>query len=1011
MRISNQWVASNFLTVLNRNQTELSRLQLQVSSGKQYSKASENPVNNALAMYHKTEITEGSQYTKNIDRTKEWLDNTDTSLTTLETVLQRARELAVQGANDTLVQQDRDAIAEEIDQLLQQVIDIANTDIGGEYIFGGNDVKTKPISLVSGQTPGALRDIVTYSLGETRKDMNIANVIDIRYAGDSKRLATEITKGVLVDRNVSALEVFYRGTSSSAQPTFGNRLPPLNELTPLAMLNGGRGVQAGVMIVTDSNGIDRKIDLTHVSNLDDVLYAINATGSFKAGIEEVPSDTAAALGIYRSAGPANTLYGLSDPAMMDRNTPLSALNNGLGVPEGFLNINTRDGRNLRVDLSGATTVGGVIDAINAADGGVSVKATYDFIGKRLQITDMTTGTGNFSIESKKTQLYLEDLPSHSAADLGLLRNVGPGGQIVQSYDPAIENEATKLSALNGGKGFETGFIDITGHNGTTTRVDLRQAGTVQDVIDAISSQTGGAQTAHLDPDSKRLVITDTTSGTADFKITEVDGSQPVAVRDMTTVAKSLGLLQGSNNGTIVGSVLMPPALTPASSLSSLVPPPEPGFMVIRGADGKPVQIDLTRASTIQDVLDRVNETGKFEAVWDGVHNRFTIGDISGASGDKGITIEEYTNPARDLGFLTGSMHYTGNVLTGAPITARSLPTLMGSVDLNPAVEESTELASLNSGRTMNKGTNLGFIRITDKAGNFKAIDLRGAKTIKDVLDRINDRTNQLGIEARINSARNGIELIDKTGGPGQMEVIDIDSTTASDLGIKGRTIDSRLVGTDIDPAVNLSTRISSLRVNEGGVPLGEIYVQSGSYSGKIDLSGATTVGDLIEKLTFSDTNFKMAAWVDTDGKRLNLTNTSGEAYIKVRDLGTSDVGSASALGLGGSRSIFETLQDLRDNLYRNDSKAISDENIKTIQEDIERVLKVHAEVGSRTNRVTAAKEKIESITLNLKNMLSEVEDVDMTEAITRMTTIETAFRAALQSGAKILQTTLMDFLG
>jgi flagellin-like hook-associated protein FlgL len=244
-----------------------------------------------------------------------------------------------------------------------------------------------------------------------------------------------------------------------------------------------------------------------------------------------------------------------------------------------------------------------------------------------------------------------------------------------------------------------------------------------------------------------------------------------------------------------------------------------------------------------------------------------------------------------------------------------------------------------------------------------------------------------------------------------MEVIDIDSTTASDLGIKGRTIDSRLVGTDIDPAVNLSTRISSLRVNEGGVPLGEIYVQSGSYSGKIDLSGATTVGDLIEKLTFSDTNFKMAAWVDTDGKRLNLTNTSGEAYIKVRDLGTSDVGSASALGLGGSRSIFETLQDLRDNLYRNDSKAISDENIKTIQEDIERVLKVHAEVGSRTNRVTAAKEKIESITLNLKNMLSEVEDVDMTEAITRMTTIETAFRAALQSGAKILQTTLMDFLG
>ncbi|HNW36540.1 MAG TPA: hypothetical protein PKM25_16500, partial [Candidatus Ozemobacteraceae bacterium] len=581
----------------------------------------------------------------------------------------------------------------------------------------------------------------------------------------------EIEKGVLVDRNVSATEVFFRNSTISSQPTFGDRLAPLNEMMPLAMLNSGRGVQAGVMIITDSNGIDRKIDLTHVTRLDDVLYAINSTGSFKAGIEEVPSDTATALGIYKSAGPANTLYGLSDPAMMDLDTPLSDLNNGLGVPEGFLNINTRDGRNLRVDISGASTVGDVVNAINAVDSGYSLKATYDFIGKRLQITDTTLGKGDFTIESKKTQLYLNDLPAHSAADLGILRNVGVGNQIVQSYDPAIENESTKLSALNGGKGFETGYIDVTGHDGSTTRVDLTQAGTVQDVIDAINTQTGGAQTALLDPVSKRLVITDTTVGAADLKIEEVHGNQAVKVRDMTTVARSLGLLQRSNNGTVVGSVLTPPALTAASSLSSLIPPPETGFISIRGADGNAVSIDLTQASTIQNVLDRINETGKFEATWDAANNRFVVGDISGAVGDNGLTIEEYTNPARDLGFLKGSTNYTTDTLTGAPIMSKSLPTLMGSIDLNPAVDETTELASLNAGRTMNKGTSLGFIRITDKAGNFKAIDMRGAKTIKDVLDRINDRTNGLGVEARINSSRNGIEIVDKNGGPGQLEVI------------------------------------------------------------------------------------------------------------------------------------------------------------------------------------------------------------------------------------------------
>ncbi len=1008
MRVSNQWVANSFLTVLNKNHTALSKLQVQISSGKQYSLASENPVSNALSMAYKTQISETSQYKKNISTTTTWLNSSDSALTTLETILQRARELAVRGANDTLVQADRDAIAAEINELIKNVADIANTNVNGEYIFSGHDVKTQTINLVGGKTAGAMNDIVTFSTGQLRQDINIGNNVDVSYGGDSKKLTGEIDRHVLATRNVTGTELFFRSGTISPQPTFGTELPTLNGMMPLSVLNDGNGVQAGVILVKDSNGIERKIDLTHVNRLEDVLYLIGQTGSFEAGIEEVPSDTAAALGIHKSGAAGNLILGLSDPAMLDRDTPLSKLNSGLGVPQGFLSINTRDGRNLRVDLSGAATVGNVIDAINAADGGNSISAAYDFIGKRLQIVDNTQGTNEFSIESKRTQLYIKDLPSHTAADLNILRNVGSGSQIVQNYDPAVENENTLLSTLNGGKGFETGYLDITGHDGTTTRVDLTAAATIRDVIDAINTQTGGAQTALLDPTSKRLVINDTTVGTGDFKIEEVNGAQPVSVRDMTTVAANLGLLQHSTNGTIIGSVLAPGGLTPASQLSTLTPPPEIGTIVIRGGDGAPTSIDLTQASTIQDVLDRINETGKFKAVWDSTYNRFEVADVSGADGDKGFTIEERTNTARDLGFLAGAMNHTTSTLTGTPITSKALPTLLGSVDLNPAVDETTELSALNSGRTLNKGANLGVIRITDKAGNFRAIDLRGAKTIKDVLDKINDRTNGIGVEARINANRNGIDIVDKTGGSGWLEVIDIGSSAAADLGIFGKTIETQIRGADIDPAVTASTKIDLLRVNEGGVPLGKVYVQSGDYSGTIDLTGVKTVGELMEKLSTTDSNFNMAAWVDSDGKRLNITNTKGQAYIKVRDLG--ETATASSLGLGGSRSIFETLVDLRDNLYRNDSKAISEESIKVIQEDIERVLKVHAEVGSRINRLDYAKEKAETINLNLSKMLSEVEDIDMTEAITRMTQYETAFQAALQTGAKLLQTTLMDFL-
>jgi flagellar hook-associated protein 3 FlgL len=206
----------------------------------------------------------------------------------------------------------------------------------------------------------------------------------------------------------------------------------------------------------------------------------------------------------------------------------------------------------------------------------------------------------------------------------------------------------------------------------------------------------------------------------------------------------------------------------------------------------------------------------------------------------------------------------------------------------------------------------------------------------------------------------------------------------------------------------MNTAISSLR--DGSVPTGKVYVQSGSFSGEIDLSGAKTVGEIIDKLSNTDANFNLQAWISDDGKRLNLTNTAGEAYIKVRDVGSSGTGSASALGLGNTPSVFTSLMDLRDNLLRNDAKAISEISIAKIDEDLKRVLDLHAEVGSKTNRVDASREKQENITLNLKKMLSSVENIDMAEAIVRMTELETAYQAALQVGAKVLQTTLMDFL-
>jgi flagellin-like hook-associated protein FlgL len=1164
-RISNQWVVNSFLRVLNRNHSDLSKLQVQVSSGKQIQTASDNPVNNALSMQFKTEVYEHNQYSKNISRVTEWLDNTDGVMTSLESALQRARELAVQGANDTLVQSDRDAIAMEIDQILQHVIDIANTDVGGEYLFAGADTRTKPISTQDGQTPYSMTDIVTYAMGEARDAMNLANILGVDYNGDARKLLTEIEKGVLLSKNVTGSEVFFRGDPIVPQPLFAERAPPLTQLTRLETFNKGEGVQAGSIVLTDSNGIDHWIDLKDARRIDEMLFAINTTNSFEASIDEVPTDTAVGLGIAQNVGQANRMTG--QPILFLNNSaqdfdPNVATLDQLGVESGFLSINTRDGQNRRVTVQSTMTLQQLINDINAVDGGLTLKAEFEPVLNRLILTDQTFGTSSFSVESMRSELKIRDLPAHTAADLGLftsdsgsdgvldntivsrftiptaaaaLSTIGPdlgntfsgfmgifqnvglnntltspahptvtdstdtlaslnsgtgvlggaimmtgrdgfksyvnlngavtiddvisrinaqtGGRQTASWDninkqfnildntvggtnftvePAVGPENYPLSAINGGKGVEKGFIRIVSGDGTTSTVDLTTAQNLGDVINAINVGAPHVS-ASYDSVSQRLVLVDLQPGAGEFHIEEVDGNQNVAVREATTTARYLGILGADSGKQLFGSSLTAPNIAidgTATLLTDLLPkPPEAGKITLKNAAGTATEVDLTGAQTIQDVIDSINATGSFTAIWDpSPQNRFIITDISGATGDKGIAAEEQTNTARDLGFISGTSLYRADqtnanpkdVIVSAPIQMQSLATLIGGVDLDPAIELNTPLSSLNAGRPFNPGVQLGRIRINDKAyrpdqpGHSAVIDLRGATTIKDVLDRINDPANGLYVEARINAERNGIEIIDKNNGAtGKLSIVDIDSTTAIDLGFGGKnsvTVGNTLSGGDLDPRATESTLVSSLRVNDGGIKLGKVYVQSGEFSGEIDLSSAKTLGDVITIFNEADPRANLSGWIDPDGRRLNLTNTKGQAYIKVRDLGDKGENAASGLGLGGSKSIFETLQDLRDSLLRGDSTAISEQSIRLISEDLERVLLKHAEVGVKTNRAEASLERQENLKLNINKMLDVVENIDMSEAIMRMSQLETAFQAALQTGARVLQTTLMDFL-
>jgi flagellar hook-associated protein 3 FlgL len=115
----------------------LQRLQEQLSSGKEIVRPSDSPTGTVAAMRFRADIRRAEQLTRNADDAQGWLRMADQSLTSQVSMVNRARNLLLQGKNDSMGPNEREAIAVEIDQIRQAAIANANTTYLGRPIFGG----------------------------------------------------------------------------------------------------------------------------------------------------------------------------------------------------------------------------------------------------------------------------------------------------------------------------------------------------------------------------------------------------------------------------------------------------------------------------------------------------------------------------------------------------------------------------------------------------------------------------------------------------------------------------------------------------------------------------------------------------------------------------------------------------------------------------------------------------------------------------------------------------------
>lgn len=250
----------------------------------------------------------------------------------------------------------------------------------------------------------------------------------------------------------------------------------------------------------------------------------------------------------------------------------------------------------------------------------------------------------------------------------------------------------------------------------------------------------------------------------------------------------------------------------------------------------------------------------------------------------------------------------------------------GVVDLNPQVTLETRLSDLRG--LSGAGVDLGRIMVTVGASEYE-IDLTGADTVGDLLDRLN-----AGLPPTVGASlhNNGIRLI-ATGGE-TFTVTDAGGgRAATDLGIFTDASVAAMLGGDLDPRLTPHTRLGDL-LNGAGLPLNDgITIRNGARVAQIDFTGSQTIQDALNRINQADVG--VLAQISADGSTIEVRNRISGTELRIEERGGDD---ATLLGI---RSMHPgtPLRELNDGLgvdsLDGDDLRITTRNGTTIDIDID----------------------------------------------------------------------------
>lgn len=232
-RITQQMTTSTILSNINSALDTLDTTQEELSTGKKINQPSDNPYGTSLSLQLDNQISNLTSYSNNVTDGTGWTTAANTALTDITSAAQRIQELTTEAANGTESSSDLQDAADEVNQLIDEIKQDANTQYNGQYVFSGSATSTAPYQSGSNDSYAGNSGQVTRTIGPNTTLAVNANLESVLGTGQTTS-GQPAGDGLLLNTLRNIADDMNSGNSSAVNSEMSSLSTNLNSLTGLS---------------------------------------------------------------------------------------------------------------------------------------------------------------------------------------------------------------------------------------------------------------------------------------------------------------------------------------------------------------------------------------------------------------------------------------------------------------------------------------------------------------------------------------------------------------------------------------------------------------------------------------------------------------------------------------------------------------------------------------------------------------------------------------------------------